>query len=380
MYTLFFNFKKHPFKLTPDPEFLFLSRIHKKALMYMKYGITSDAGGFILLTGEVGTGKTTVLRSILKEIDQDTVFARIYNSRLSSEQLMAAINDDFGLDTKGKDKILLLKDLTSFLIDQFSSQKKSILIIDEAQNLSPDLLEEIRLLSNLETDKAKLLQIILIGQSELRKVLDTQDLRALRQRITVSCHILPLNREETKKYIFHRLDVAGNRDAIAFQDGSIDQIHQFSRGIPRLINILCDFILLTAFSEQSREISVEMVRDVVNDLELDNKYWTTQNDEWQAMGAVIPSAGKGSAMRKEGRAQAGNGDQELNSDKIKIFDGFAEMHKKFDTAIDLVRQELIGETPVSLEKRLSDIMNEMQELKKTISKIQGNGREGSGTA
>jgi hypothetical protein len=293
---------------------------------------------------------------------------------------MAAINDDFGLDTKGKDKILLLKDLTSFLIDQFSSQKKSILIIDEAQNLSPDLLEEIRLLSNLETDKAKLLQIILIGQSELRKVLDTQDLRALRQRITVSCHILPLNREETKKYIFHRLDVAGNRDAIAFQDGSIDQIHQFSRGIPRLINILCDFILLTAFSEQSREISVEMVRDVVNDLELDNKYWTTQNDEWQAMGAVIPSAGKGSAMRKEGRAQAGNGDQELNSDKIKIFDGFAEMHKKFDTAIDLVRQELIGETPVSLEKRLSDIMNEMQELKKTISKIQGNGREGGGTA
>jgi general secretion pathway protein A len=376
MYNAFFNFTTNPFKLTPDPEFLFLSRIHRKALMYMKYGIASDAGGFILLTGEVGTGKTTILRSILKEIDQDTVFSRIYNTRLTSKQLIAAINDDFGLETHGKDKIQLLKELAAFLIDQFSNNKKSVLIIDEAQNLSPDLLEEIRLLSNLETDKAKLLQIILIGQPELTTVLDTKDLRALRQRITVSCHISPLNREETEQYISHRLDVAGNRNAVVFQDGTIDLIYQFSRGVPRLINILCDFILLTAFGDQSREISVEMVRDVMNDLELDNKYWTNQIDAPENTGTILPSADRNSLKREKNRSREDDSDQEPSSDKPEIFRGYSEMHKKYDAALDSVRKELIDETPVSLGKRLTDIMNDMQELKKTISKIQGNGREG----
>ncbi|MEW6001491.1 MAG: AAA family ATPase, partial [Nitrospirota bacterium] len=217
MYTSFFGFKQKPFELTPDPEFLFMSKVHKKALTYLNYGITSNSGGFILITGQAGTGKTTVIRSIMKRLIEEIKFARINNTRVTSEQLIAMINEDFELDTKGKDKTQMLRDLTDFLVEQYKKNRKSFLIIDEAQNLSPDLLEEIRLLSNLETDKSKLLQMILVGQPELRRVLAQPELRALRQRINVSCQIYPLTKEETEEYIFHRLEIAGNRGAVSFE-------------------------------------------------------------------------------------------------------------------------------------------------------------------
>jgi general secretion pathway protein A len=177
MYTSFFNLKYKPFQLTPDPEFLFMSKVHKKALTYLNYGITSDTGGFILVTGEVGTGKTTTIRSIMKELKKDIVYSRVNNTRLTSDELIAMINDDFNLDIQGKNKTQMLRDLTDFLIEQYGKGIKSILIIDEAQNLAQDLLEEIILLSNLETSKSKLLQIILLGQPELRNVLAQPELR-----------------------------------------------------------------------------------------------------------------------------------------------------------------------------------------------------------
>ncbi|MEW6067028.1 MAG: XrtA/PEP-CTERM system-associated ATPase [Nitrospirota bacterium] len=278
MHISFFGLKTKPFELTPDPEFLFMSRIHKKALTYLNYGITENSG-FILLTGEVGTGKTTLIRSVMKNVKEDIKLARINNTRLTPEQLIYMINEEFGIEAKNTDKAIMLRELTDFLIEQYAKCNRSVLIIDEAQDLTPSLLEEIRLLSNLETDKSKLLQVILVGQPEIRKVLAQPDLRALKQRINISCHIYPLTREETEEYIFYRLEIAGNRNALNFQKGSIDLIYDFSRGIPRLINIICDFVLLSAFFETTREISLDMVKQIINDLEKENIYWQDATTE-----------------------------------------------------------------------------------------------------
>jgi putative secretion ATPase (PEP-CTERM system associated) len=265
MYTAFFGFKYKPFQLTPDPEFLYLSRAHKKAMTYLKYGI-ADNSGFILLTGEIGTGKTTILRSMIKDIPQDVKLARINNTKVNSEQLISMISEDFGLDVKGLDKTRLLSNLSDFLISQYAQGGRSMIIIDEAQNLSSDLLEEIRLLSNLETDKSKLLQIILVGQPELNIKLGSPKLEQLRQRMTVCTHISPLTRDEIESYIKYRLKVAGNEEAIAFDEGVLDAVYSFSKGIPRLINILCDFTLLTAFTDEKKTIDMALINEVINDL------------------------------------------------------------------------------------------------------------------
>jgi general secretion pathway protein A len=265
MYTSFFGFKNKPFQLTPDPEFLFLSRSHKKAMTFLKYGI-ADNSGFILLTGEIGTGKTTILRSMIKTIPQNVKLARINNTKVSSEQLISMINEDFGLDVKGLDKTQLLSRLSDFLIDQYAQGGRSMIIIDEAQNLSSDLLEEIRLLSNLETDKSKLLQIILVGQPELNLKLGRRELEQLRQRITVSTHITPLIKEEMDLYIKYRLKIAGNENAVTFEEGVMDAMYDFSKGVPRLINIVCDFALLAAFTDGKKILDKGLIHEVIHDL------------------------------------------------------------------------------------------------------------------
>ncbi len=272
MYTSFFGLTCNPFQLTPDPEFLFLGKDHKKALTYLTYGISAGTG-FILVTGEVGTGKTTLIRRILKELKKDIKVARVNNTLVSSVQLIAMISDDFGIDTRGKDKTQMLRELTDFIISQYAQGFRTTLIIDEAQNLSAELLEEVRLLSNLETDKNKLLQIILAGQPELKQTLATPKLRQLRQRISISCHINPLGRDEIEQYIFHRLDIAGNKNAVTFLDGALDQLHNATRGIPRLINIFCDFLLLAAFGEETKKISVDLVKEIAVDLDSETRYW-----------------------------------------------------------------------------------------------------------
>jgi putative secretion ATPase (PEP-CTERM system associated) len=269
MYTTFFGFTHKPFQLTPDPEFLFLSRVHKRALTYLDYGV-ADNSGFILITGEIGTGKTTVIRSLIKKIPQDIKIARINNTKVSSDQLISMINEEFGIYSKGDDKTQMLSKLNDFIISQYAQGRRSMIIIDEAQNLTPNLLEEVRLLSNLETDKSKLLQIILIGQPELNALLSRPDLEQLRQRIAVNSHISPLTRDEVEAYILHRLRVAGNEHAVTFEDGSMDVLYSFSRGIPRLINIACDFLLLAAFADETKVIDVTLVKEITGDLEINN--------------------------------------------------------------------------------------------------------------
>lgn len=272
MYQKYFDLDKKPFELVPDPEFLFPSKSHKKAIICLDYGIKEHAG-FILITGDVGTGKTMVVRNLLKKLDYSVTLAKVCHTNVTPEQLIAMVNEDFGLDVAGKDKIALLRDLADFLIEQHAMQRWPTLIIDEAQNLSAQLLEDVRMLSNLETDTNKLLQIILVGQTELRKILAQPDLRQLRQRIGIICHIMPLSRQETEDYIFHRLEVAGNRNAVVFDEGAIDIIYNFSRGIPRLVNVICDFLMLSAFTEETRRMTREFVQEVTDELERENTAW-----------------------------------------------------------------------------------------------------------
>lgn len=272
MYESFFRLNNKPFELLPDPEFFYLSPAHRKALTYLEYGIREHVG-FILLTGEVGSGKTTIIKNLQKGLDKGITTAKIFNTNVTAEQLLALINADFGLSTTGRDKVTLFAELYEFLIKEFVAGRHCLLLIDEAQNLAPDCLEEVRMLSNLETENAKLLQIILVGQPELREILAANDLRQLRQRISVNCHITPLDREQAEAYILHRLERAGNRQAIAFSAEAFDNIHHHTRGIPRLINILCDFLLVAAYVDESKSVSGEIVREVVSDLRFEQTYW-----------------------------------------------------------------------------------------------------------
>jgi len=272
MYEEFFKLRKKPFELVPDPEFIYLSRSHKKALTYLDYGIRERVG-FILLTGEVGSGKTTIIRDLLNKRYDRVVLAKVFNTRVNSEQLLAMINDDFGLGVAGKDKVALIRDLNDFLLEQYAAGNHPMLIIDEAQNLAADLLEEIRMLSNLESSHGKLLQIVLVGQPELRETLAGPELLQLRQRISINCHLKALSLEEMSEYIVHRMTVAGNREALTFPGGTLDLIFQFSRGIPRLVNIICDFLMLSAFAEEVSVASLEMARDVLGDLEFEQHFW-----------------------------------------------------------------------------------------------------------
>ncbi|MCK4622662.1 MAG: XrtA-associated ATPase [Desulfuromonadales bacterium] len=269
MYTDFFGLSAKPFELLPNPKFLYLSKGHRKALSYLQYGVQEHAG-FTLLTGEVGSGKTTLVRDIINKISSDMTLSMIFNTRVDAQQLIAMINEDFGLVVTGKDKVQLLRELNDFLLEECSAGRQPIIIIDEAQNLSEESLEEIRLLSNLEADTFKLVQIILVGQPELRQIIAKPSLRQLRQRISISCHLNPLNREETEEYIFHRIGTVGSRDCVSFAEGAFDMIFRFSGGIPRLINLICDFLLLSAFVEETRHIDIELVKDAVNELSFED--------------------------------------------------------------------------------------------------------------
>ncbi|MEA5115740.1 MAG: XrtA/PEP-CTERM system-associated ATPase [Geobacteraceae bacterium] len=296
MYESFFNLKKKPFDLVPNPEFLFMSRSHRRALIHLDYGIHERAG-FILLTGEVGSGKTTLIRDLIKKRPAGVLLSKIFNTSVNFEQFLAMVNDDFGLQVQGKDRTALLRDLNDFLIEQYSLGNRPTLIIDEAQNLTPELLEDIRMLSNLEADDAKLLQIIIVGQPELRKTLSLPSLLQLRQRISINCHLAPLTRPELEEYILHRLEVAGNREAVMFCPDSMDIIFRYSRGIPRLVNIICDFLMLSAFAEETRQIDEEMVRDVIGDLDFENQFWESGLPE---LGEILPFHGESSATGKPG--------------------------------------------------------------------------------
>lgn len=265
MYKNFFGFKERPFQLVPNPAYLFLSRSHEEAIAHLSYAV-SQGDGFVELTGEVGTGKTTLCRAFLENLDENTEAAYIFNPKLDAIQLLKTINDEFGIRSDGDNIKDLIDTLNAFLMEKKSEGRKVILVIDEAQNLSKEVLEQLRLLSNLETTTSKLLQIILVGQPELGEMLDSQDLRQLGQRITLSCHLNPLTFKETREYVRHRIHVASQKTAVKFTWPALGAIYKYSGGIPRLINIACDRALLTAFGLNQKKITGSIARASVREL------------------------------------------------------------------------------------------------------------------
>ncbi len=362
MYESFFSLDRKPFELLPNPDFLYLSRSHKKALTFLDYGIREKAG-FILLTGEVGSGKTTLVRNMVRQVRTRAPLSIVFNTRVDSEQLISLINDDFGLETAGKDKVALVRDLNGFLISEFRKGQQPILIIDEAQNLTAEHLEEVRLLSNLETEKAKLLQIILVGQPELRNMLARPELRQLRQRISISCHLSPLSLQETESYVLHRLEIAGNREAIGFSEDTLAAVHAFSRGIPRLTNIVCDYLLLAAFADDTREISPELVSEVLEDIEINHSYWTdsevSSGDATQS--AVLPANAEDLSRIHQRLDQLDRmlaGREPVEEFQTEVFEKITQSNQYVTGVFDRYRQEF---TRMSAE--IGRVTEEVERLK-----------------
>jgi general secretion pathway protein A len=266
MYLSFYGLREAPFAPTPDPKFLFQSARHREALAQLIYGVR-ERKGFIVLTGEIGTGKTTLLRTLLERLNADTPVAYVHNSALNIEGLLEYVLQDWGVKSTAATHAQRLFELNEFLIDQHQKGASPVLVIDEAQNLTVETLEAVRMLSNFETTNQKLMQILLVGQPELRDKLDLPELRQLKQRVGLRCHIAPLSPEETRLYIRHRLRIAGATDAGIFTDAAIQKIADYSRGTPRVINIVCDHCLLSGFADSKKRIDAATVQEAVEYLE-----------------------------------------------------------------------------------------------------------------
>jgi len=269
MYKKFFGLKENPFNVNPDPRFLFLTHSTQEALACLTYGIETRKG-FILLTGEVGTGKTTLVNKLLEWLHKERVStAFVFNPRLSVSQFFDFMMADFGIPCESRQKGQMLMKLNQWLLERYQAGERAVLIVDEAQNLSPQMLEEIRLLTNLETSTEKLLQIVLAGQPELEQKLNQPELRQLRQRITLRAKTRQLSLDETKGYIQERLRIGGAEKLDLFTPEAVSAIHRYARGIPRVTNLLCEHALVSSFVDQKNPVPAEIIEEVAHDFELD---------------------------------------------------------------------------------------------------------------
>lgn len=269
MYEHFFGFKEKPFNNNPDPRFFFPSSRHSEALDRLFYAV-QERKGFVVITGEIGAGKTTVCRALLNKLDDKSEVCMITNTHLSTKELILAILEDLGVEYKSGTKVKLLSQLNDYLIKMMNDGKNVVLIIDEAQNLTPSVLEEVRMLSNLETNTEKLIQIILMGQPELKEKLKLKQLEQFKQRIAVHYHLYPLTKHETADYVHHRVKVASQNDALsAFNKDALELVYEFSKGVPRLINFVCDNALLSGFVYERNPVDRAIVEEVIKESSLD---------------------------------------------------------------------------------------------------------------
>jgi general secretion pathway protein A len=271
MYKTFFNLKRSPFEITPDPSFLFPTKRHNEALAGLYYGVRRHRG-FVVLTGEVGTGKTLLLRCLLQLLkkSQDVSYAYLFNSRLAPTEFLQYIVSDFGLPAASKNKSELLLDLQNYVITRGMNNLTTVLIVDEAHHLSAEILEEVRLLTNLETTQDKLLQVLLVGQPELDHKMDSVELRQLKQRVSIRVRLEPLDPEETKGYVERRLHIAGanSRAGVLFPEQTIAAVYRHSGGVPRLINTICENALIAAYAKNVHSVTPDIVDDVAKDFRL----------------------------------------------------------------------------------------------------------------
>jgi len=293
MYKAYFNLTRNPFELTPDPSFLFPTNRHNEALAALYYGVRRHKG-FVVVTGEIGTGKTLLLRCLLRLLKQspDVAYAYVFNGLLSPTEFLQYILADFGLAASGKNKGELLLELSNFLISRGSKKQTTVLVVDEAHHLSADILEEVRLLTNLETTEDKLLQVVLVGQPELDEKLDSVGLRQLKQRIALRARLDPLDGADTKGYIERRLQIAGSSQADAlFSEQAIAAVHRHSRGFPRLINTICENALIAAYGRRLQRVTPGIIEDVAKEFRLDVIHEVETTGSYN--GIVIPRATKG---------------------------------------------------------------------------------------
>lgn len=277
MYESFYHLKEKPFSLLPDPGFLYLSQKHRMALVLLEYGLTNQAG-FSVVTGDIGTGKTTLIRHLLNQIGRDITVGLITNTHRSFGVLLQWVLMALNLDHHGKDKVAMYETLVAFLIKEYSQRRRTMLIVDEAQNMSPEALEELRMLSNINADKNQVLQVILVGQPGLRETLRRPDLEQFAQRVAVDYDLKPLSLSETREYIRHRVSVAGGNPDL-FDEGACDVIYKYSGGTPRLINLLADTALVYGYAEQAEHISQQLAEDVARDKVQGGIFPTRHNPE-----------------------------------------------------------------------------------------------------
>jgi general secretion pathway protein A len=326
MYNSFFGFKENPFNLTPDPRYLFLSPYHREALDHLLYGI-NERKGFIAITGGIGTGKTTLCRALLSHLNESTKSALIFNAFISEMELLNTINQEFGIDmdSAGRSKKDYIDALNQFLLETFSRGGNAVLLMDEAQNLSQAVLEQIRMLSNLETEREKLIQIVLVGQSELKDLLSEPSLKQVDERITVRYDLKPLDSKDVKGYVEHRLVVAGNRGNLRFTKGALKRIYAYSQGNPRRINAVCDRALLIAYAEEKYTTSKGMVAKAIEelrgdrDVELQVRSWSWSKVTSLAMLLLLlmVMAGSGGWRYKHHILRIFAGEKKMSIVKIK---------------------------------------------------------------
>jgi general secretion pathway protein A len=313
MYEAFYGFKEKPFDLHPDPDYLYMSRVHENTYTHLEYAIVENKG-FVVVTGEIGSGKTTLTNYLLNKIGEEIQVGLVNNTNILPAEFLNMVCKEFELDPKTNDKAELIDILSGYLIDQFAVGERVVLIIDEAQNLTNDTMEEIRMLSNIETEKHHLIQIILVGQPELKFKLQQSNLKQFAQRVTVHCHLKGLEKDEVSEYIGHRLEVGGSQRLDIFKRETIERIAEYSRGIPRLINVLCDSALVYGFADELETIDTNILENVYEELKALGTF--TDYDAKPSADPRAPKSVKAGPSQPDPRIELLEGKVQLLDDKI----------------------------------------------------------------
>jgi general secretion pathway protein A len=314
MYESFYGFKEKPFDLHPDPDYLYMSRVHENTYTHLEYAIVENKG-FVVVTGEIGSGKTTLTNYLLNKIGEEIQVGLVNNTNIQPAEFLKMICKEFELDPKTSDKAELLDIFSGYLIDQFAAGERVVLIIDEAQNLTNDTMEEIRMLSNIETEKHHLIQIILVGQPELKFKLQQSNLKQFSQRVTVHCHLRGLEKDEVSEYIRHRLEVGGSKRSDIFKKETIERIAEYSRGIPRLINVLCDSSLVYGFADEMATIDTNILENVYEELKALGTF--TDYDAKPSADPQPPRSATAALSASDPRIELIEGKVELLNDRIR---------------------------------------------------------------
>ena len=332
MYESYYGLDSKPFQLTPDPDFFFASRWHKRAMSYLQYGL-SQAEGFIVITGDIGTGKTTIANSLVAEIEDDIMVAHIVTPKLSPDELVKMVASKFGLEVAGQTKADILKALEVYLYDLSATGRRALLLVDEAQNLPLETIEELRMLSNFQEFGKPLLQSFLLGQEELQPILRAPNMEQFRQRIVASCHLAPLTFEETKEYIEFRLHHAGWNGSALFSEEAYARIHHFTRGVPRKINTLMDRILLFGYLEELETLDENAVDSVISEVS-EEMFLPEQNEAEQGAGEedeYEPTVGIDTNHRPKKKLMTPNGNEIQDAEYYKAM--LSELVDALDDAI-----------------------------------------------